>query len=64
MSSAVRRMMASYRQYQSGTEISPNPIESVRLRGQTESRARNKAESWLSILKLEIVRDQVRASVN
>jgi hypothetical protein len=64
MSSAVRRMMASYRQYQIATEISLNSVESVRLRCQTGSRARNKAESRPSILKLKIVRGQARASVN
>jgi hypothetical protein len=63
MSSAVRRMMASYRQYQSATEISPNSVESVRLRCQTGSRARNKAESRPSNLELEIVCGRVRASV-
>jgi hypothetical protein len=62
MSSAVRRMMASYRQYQSATEISANSVESVRLRCQTGSRARNKAESRPSILK--IVRGHARTSVN
>ena len=64
MSSAVRRMMASYRQYQSDTEVSPNLVEYVRLRRQMGSHERNKAESWTSILKLKNVRGQVRASVN
>jgi hypothetical protein len=56
MSSAVRRILMTCRQQQSGIEISPNSVESVRLRAQMGSRARNKAESRPSILKLKIVR--------